>query len=148
MYRWLLVAHGIWRWAVIFAGVAAVACAWRAWQRRSTSFGPCAIFGRLFSIAVDIQVLMGAALYLVFSPMTNVAMRINGTASSGTDMGFIGTTHALIMVAVLVAVHLSAVIVRRGHDDTARLRRSVLCYGLTLLLLLIAVPWWRPWLRL
>ena len=148
MYRWLLVAHGIWRWAVIFAGIAAVACASRGWLRRSTIFGPCAVFGRLFGIAVDIQVLMGAALYLVFSPMTNVAMRINGAAASGTDMAFIGTTHALIMVAVLVAVHLSAVIVRRGRDDAARLRRSALCYGLTLLLLLVAIPWWRPWLRL
>jgi len=148
MYRWLLVAHGIWRWVVIFAGIAAVVCASWAWQRRATAFGRCAVCGRLFGIAVDIQVLMGAALYLVFSPMTNVAMRINGAAPSGTDMAFIGTTHALSMIAVLIAVHLSAVIVRRGRDDTARLRRSALCYGFTLLLLLIAIPWWRPWLRL
>ena len=148
MYRWLLVAHSIWRWAVILAGVAAVACASYAWHRGRTRYGPCAIFGRLFAIAVDIQVLIGAALYLVFSPMTNIAMRINGAAPPGTDIAFFGTTHALVMIGVLVAVHVSAVIVRRGHNDAARLRRSALCYGLTLLILLAGVPWWRPWLRL
>jgi len=30
-------------------------------------------------------------------------------------MAFFGATHALVMNAVLVAVHLLAVIVRRGH---------------------------------
>ena len=148
MYRWLLIAHSIWRWAVILAGVAAVVCAAWAWHRRRTCYGQCAILGRLFAIAVDIQVLIGAALYLMFSPMTTIVMRINGAAPRGTDLAFIGSTHALIMIAVLVAVHVSAVIVRRGHNDAARLRRSVLCYGLTLLVLLAGVPWWRPWLRL
>lgn len=148
MYFWLLVAHSIWRWVVILAGVAAVACASYAWHRHRTWYGLSAILGRLFSIAVDIQVLIGAALYLVFSPETTVAMRIDGAAPRGSDIAFIGTTHALVMIAVLVAVHLSGVIVRRGRNDSARLRRGVLCYGLTLLMLLAGVPWWRPWLRL
>jgi hypothetical protein len=148
MYRWLLIAHGLWRWVVILAGGVAVASALWAWRRRQPWQGPSTILGRLFGIAVDIQVLMGAALYLVFSPMTTVVMSVNGVAPRGTDMQFFGATHALIMIGVLFAVHLSAVFVRRGHNDAARLRRSVLCYGLTLLLLLAGVPWWRPWLRL
>jgi hypothetical protein len=48
----------------------------------------------------------------------------------------------------LVAVHLSAVFIRRGVGDRQRLNRSVLCYGLTLAVLLAGVPWWRPWWRL
>ena len=74
-------------------------------------------------------------------------MIVAGVAATGTDMAFFGATHALVMNAVLVAVHLLAVIVRRGHNDVARLRRSVLYYGLTLLLL-AGVAWWRPWRRL
>src|SRR5665213_4432425 len=148
MYRWLLIAHGLWRWAVILAGVAAVCSALWGWRRGQPWHGPATLCGRLFGVAVDIQVLMGAALYLVFSPMTTVALSVNGAAPSGTDMAFFGATHALIMIAVLFAVHLSAVFVRRGRNDAARLRRSVLCYGLTLLLLLAGVPCWRPWLRL
>jgi hypothetical protein len=148
MYRWLLIAHSLWRWVVILAGGAAVASAMWSWWRRELWNGPSTILGRLFGVTVDIQVLMGAALYLVFSPMTTVAMSVNAAASRGTDMRFFGVTHAVIMLAVLFAVHLSAVFVRRGHNDAGRLRRSVLCYGLTLLLLLVGVPWWRPWLRL
>src|ERR1022692_399691 len=113
MYRWLLIAHGLWRWPVILVGVAAVASALWAWRGRQPWRGPSTILGRLFGVAVDIQVLMGAALYLVFSPLTTVAMSINGAAPRGTDMQFFGAPHALIMIAVLFAVHLSAVLVRR-----------------------------------
>jgi hypothetical protein len=148
MYRWLLIAHGTWRWVVILAGVAAIASAGHALLRRMPWQPLSALLGRLFGIAVDVQVLLGAALYLVFSPMTTVAMNINGSAPVGSDMQFIGATHALIMLGTLVAVHLSAVFIRRGVDDRRRLRRSVLCYGLTLALLLAGVPWWRPWWRL
>jgi len=148
MYRWLLIAHGTWRWVVILAGVAAVASALYALLRRAPWAPRSALLGRLFGIAVDVQVLLGAALYLVFSPMTTVAMSINGTAPVGSDMQFIGVTHALIMLGILVAVHLSAVFIRRGVGDRQRLNRSVLCYGLTLAVLLAGVPWWRPWWRL
>lgn len=148
MYRWLLIAHGTWRWVVILAGVAATASALHALLRRLSWQPLSALLGRLFGISVDVQVLLGAALYLVFSPITTVAMRVNGAAQVGSDIQFIGVTHALIMLGTLVAVHLSAVFIRRGAGDRQRLRRSALCYGLTLCLLLAGVPWWRPWWRL
>jgi hypothetical protein len=148
MYRWLLIAHGTWRWAVILAGVAAIASALDALMRHTPWQPRSALLGRLFGIAVDVQVLLGAALYLVFSPITTVAMSVNGAAPVRSDMQFIGVTHALIMLGILVAVHLSAVIIRRGAGDHQRLRRSALCYGVTLAILLAGVPWWRPWWRL
>jgi hypothetical protein len=51
------------------------------------------------------------------------------------------------MVLALLAVHVSAVIIRKGSGDTARQRRAAVCYGLTLMILLSGIPWWRPWLR-
>jgi hypothetical protein len=144
MYRGLLITHNLFRWVVILAGVAAVASATWSLVRRQ-DYGPRhASLGRAFVITVDIQVVMGAALYALFSPLTTVAMDLGITPPPGSEMHFFSVTHVQIMAAVLVGVHLSAVIIRRGHGGIARLRRNVLCYGLTLALLLFGVPWWRP----
>jgi hypothetical protein len=87
---------------------------------------------------------MGASLYLVFSPMTNEAMRIADGLPEGSDLRFFGVYHGLIMCAAFLDVHISAVLIRRGKSDAARYRRSLILYGQTLLLIVCTIPWWRP----
>jgi hypothetical protein len=148
MYRWLLILHGAWRWVVVLGGLAAVGSALYGLRQRMAWQPTGALYGRLFGIAVDIQVLLGAALYLVFSPLTTSGVSAEGEGSAASDLNFFSARHGGVMLLVLVAVHLSAVVVRRGGDDASRQRRAALCYGLTWLLLCSAIPWWRPWLRL
>ena len=148
MYRWLLIMHNTWRWVVVLGGLAAVGSALYGLRQR-TGWQPAgALCGRLFGIAVDIQVLLGAALYLVYSPLTIQGLSAAGEGSASSDLNFFSTRHAVVMLLVLIAVHLSAVLIRRGRDDASRQRRAAVCYGLTWLLLCSAIPWWRPWLRL
>lgn len=148
LYRWVLVAHGTWRWVVLAAGFAAVlsAALQLAERRPWAPIGPK--LARFFGIAVDIQVLMGAALYLLLSPLTTVALSAAGMRlPRGSQAYYFVVIHPAIMVGAFVAVHISAVVVRRAHSDAAHQRRALIFYGLTLLILLAGVPWWRPWLR-
>jgi hypothetical protein len=147
MYDYVLIAHSWWRWVVIVAGVAAIASAARGLVRHGP-WEPAPRYGRLFGIAVDIQFLMGASLYLVFSPMTTVALNVAQGLPPGSDLTFFGVYHGLIMTLAFVDVHVSAVVIRRAKTDAARLRRSLYFYGQTLLLILCTIPWWRPLLRL
>jgi hypothetical protein len=147
MYDYLLIAHSAWRWAVILAGVAAIASAARGLVRGAPWEPTTRRFGRLFNIAVDVQFLMGASLYLVFSPMTTVALNVAEGLPEGSDLSFFGVYHGLIMMAAFLDVNLSAVLIRRAKTDAARQRRSIFLYGQTLLLILFAIPWWRPLLR-
>lgn len=148
MYRWVLILHSTWRWVVLLAGVAAVGSALYGLRHRMGWQPTGALCGRLFGIAVDIQVLLGAALYLVFSPLTTQGLSAAGEGTASSDLSFFSTRHGLVMMLVLIAVHVSAVVIRRGRNDSSRQRRAVVCYGLTWLLLCSAIPWWRPWLRL
>lgn len=148
MYRWLLVAHGLFRWVVILAGLAVVTSAvWSLIQRHLYERRHSA-FGRVFAITVDVQVAMGTLLYAVFSPLTTVPNALGITAPPGSDMHFFTSTHVQIMAIVLVCVHLSSALVRRGSSSRARLWRTAVSYGLTLAILLSGVPWWRPLLRI
>jgi len=147
-YRWVLAVHSDWRWVVVIAGCAAVLGAatrlaakqpWTAHDQRR---------GRFFSIAVDIQILMGAALYLLLSPLSTVVLCTTGAPlPRGSDAHFFASVHPAIMLCAFVAVHIASVLVRRAHSDAAHLRRAVIFYGLTLLIIFAGIPWWRPWLR-
>jgi hypothetical protein len=147
MYTYILIAHSLWRWVVILAGLAAIGSAWRGSTLRAPWAAGARRFGRLFGIAVDIQFLMGASLYLVLSPLTNVTLSLADSLPQGSDLRFFGVYHGIIMTIVLLDVHISAILIRRGKTDAAKHRRSVLLYGQTLLAILCAIPWWRPLLR-
>jgi hypothetical protein len=146
VFPYLLLVHGAWRWAVLGLGVAAVALALCGLLQKLSWEPRTALMARLFAIAVDSQVLMGAALYLTLRPLTTVALKeVDAPVSSDH---FIGLDHAAVMTAALIVVHVGAVKVRRASSDAARHRRALLSYGLALLLIVIGMPWWRPLLRL
>lgn len=148
MYPHVLMAHGAWRWIVLGLGVVVVLMSIQGLLRPAPWEPRAALWARLFGIAVDIQVVLGAALYLTLSPLTTVAVNIPGGMQLGSDLRFIGIEHAVIMLGALIAVHLASVLVRRAGSDAARFRRALQLYGLTLLLIIAGTPWWRPLLRL
>jgi hypothetical protein len=144
MYLWLLIAHREWRWIVLLAGFVAVAgAALRLWRGQPwASAGP--VLMKCFSVAVDIQVLLGAALYLLVSPLTTVAASNTEVALPvGSEARFFALIHPLIMVAALILVHLTAVLARRGASDRSRQWRSIVLASITLLIIAAGIPWWR-----
>jgi hypothetical protein len=147
MYGIVLLLHGLWRWVVIFAGAAALASAALGLSSGAPWQTGAGRFARLFGIAIDVQVLMGAALYLLFSPLTNDVQRVGGGVAPDSDAHFFGARHALLMTGAFILVHVSAVLIRRTVPDAAKHRRALPLYGLTLLLVLAGIPWWRPLAR-
>jgi len=147
LYGIVLLLHGLWRWVVIAAGAAALATAALGLSRAAPWQPGAGRFARLFGIALDVQVLMGASLYLVFSPLTNEVQRVAGDVGADTEVHFFGARHALIMACAFISVHVAAVLVRRTPGDRAKHRRALLLYGCTLLLVLAGTPWWRPLAR-
>jgi hypothetical protein len=145
MYRSILIAHSLGRWLVLVAGATVVLVA----TARLRSGKPWAPIGpqldRVFRIAVDVQVLIGAALYLILSPLTTVVLSTTVTRlPSDSDVEFFSVVHPAIMMAAFIGVHVSSVLTRRGRSDASRHRRSITFHGVTLLLILSGIPWWRP----
>jgi hypothetical protein len=97
---------------------------------------------------VDIQVLMGAALYLLFSPLTTVVLSSTGTElPPGSQAHYFGVVHPIMMLTALIVVHLGSAMIGRARNDVTRQRRAVIFYGFALLIVISGIPWWRPWLR-
>lgn len=147
MYEIALAVHNLLRWIVLIAAVVAVSSAATGWTGRrpwtAASAGP----GRVYTISLDLQFLLGIALYAMLSPVTRAAFADFGAAMGQRDLRFFAVEHALLMVLAIVAAHLGKVMAAKGATDVARYRRATLWYGLSLLLVLAGMPWWRPLLR-
>jgi hypothetical protein len=147
MYELLLIVHNLWRWVVVSAGLVAIGSAVYALRRGLPWSQSASLWGTLFGRAIDVQVLIGAGLYLIYSPLTTIVMTTVGELPAGSEVSFFGVYHGILMTLVLFDVHLSTRFIRRAHGDRGRLRRSIILYGQTLALALAAIPWWRPLLR-
>ncbi len=135
MYSGLLFVHSLLRWAVIVAGLLAAATAWRelsGWQRTRS--------GVVFTVLLDLQVLVGLVLYFLLSPLTRSAFHHIGVAMSSDVVRFWAIEHPFGMIAGLALAHVAQAKSRRGHDVLQR-RRVALYFTLAIALVILTIPW-------
>lgn len=130
MYGLVLTIHSLLRWAVLAAGLAAVA---RGGVRDSSS-------GKWFVILLDIQMLLGLLLYFVLSPFTKAALGDFGGAMGNPQLRFFAVEHAFGMIIGLVLAHVGSVKIRKASPER-RGKLAMIFYGLALVAILVSIPW-------
>jgi hypothetical protein len=144
VYTVVLGLHNLVRWIVIFAGVWAVALAWRgslkrlAWGTRETTAA------RAFVGALDLQFLLGLLLYAVLSPLTRQAFRGVGAAMRDAPVRYFFVEHVAVMLLAIVLAHVGQAKVKRATTDAARFQAAALWLGISLAMIVGFVPWARP----
>jgi hypothetical protein len=151
MYNFILILHSIVRWLVVIAALAAVIRAFAGWFGRLAWDRLDDRLGFFFTLAMDVQALIGILLY-IFSPLIHQALANFGAAlKDGTTLFFTLFHWLLVLVAVALA-HMGRSLARKAHEDGRKFRTAALFFGLSILVLLIAIPWpfdfGRPWIRL
>jgi hypothetical protein len=138
MYSAVLFLHSWVRWLVLIAGIVAFVGAvthrgrpWSSGNDRATL---------LYTIALDVQLLLGLLLYLFLSPVVSLAFQNMGAAMQTTSVRFFVVEHAIGMVLAVVAAHIGRVRVRKAAPDAKR-RAAATFIGISLLLILLAMPW-------
>ena len=147
MYSVILILHNWARWLVVIFGAYALVRAYVGFFGRRTWTPADKTAGTLFSISVDVQFLIGLILSIV-SPLVAAALTAPAAAMQSDVLRRILVEHIPMMLLAVVFVHLGSMGARRAADDRGRFRRSVIWFTLTVLVLLAAIPWWRPLLRL
>ena len=147
MYPLLLTIHNWVRWLVVLFGLYAVVRAYVGLFGRRVWAPADKTAGTLFSVSVDVQFLTGLVLTFL-SPIVAAAMANMQAAMQSDELRRILVEHIPLMLLAVVFVHLGTLGARRAGDDRGRFRRSALWFTLTALVLLVAIPWWRPLLRL
>jgi hypothetical protein len=142
MYSPLLLLHSWLRWMVLLTGLFAVirAIGGTNGNRRWTPAD--AKPGLYFIASVDLQFLIGLALYLFFSPTVQVAFGNIGAAMRNPEYRFFVVEHAVGMFIAIALAHVGRAQSKQAtRSDAARFKSAAIFYGLSLLIMLASIPW-------
>jgi hypothetical protein len=141
MYSPLLFLHSWLRWAVILTGLFAVVRALtggkgdRAWTPAD------ARPGLFFIISLDLQLLIGLALYLVFSPTVQAAFGNIGAAMKDSAYRFYVVEHLAGMIVAIALAHIGRAKSKKAATDAARFKSAGIFYAIALVIILLSIPW-------
>ena len=141
MYATVLLIHSWLRWLVLLAGLFAVGSAlsgiaqkrgWGAMDNRA---------GLLFTIALDLQMLLGLVLYFLLSPLTRAALGDFGAAMGDSLLRFWAVEHVFGMLVGLVLAHRGRSRARAIQDPLKKHRAAAVFFVLALIAILASIPW-------
>jgi len=152
MYPIFLTLHNILRWVVVIAGLVTVIRALAGWLGNRPFTRADNSAGALYTISLDIQILVGLLLYFAFSPLTRMIFEGLDQVMQSDTARFFALEHSLAMVVAAVLAHVGRS-QRKREPDRQKHRAGAMWYVLSLLVLLASIPWpflepGRPWLRL
>ena len=145
------VIHSLTRWGVVLFG------AWALLNALTGVIGKRAYgpgdnrSSLLFMIFCDIQLLIGLFLFFKYGWFEMVKTDFSGTMKS--EIGrFFTMEHSLMMIIAWLLVHVGRSAVKKAATDAGKHKRSLLFFGLAILIILVSIPWpfrgemiGRPW---
>lgn len=145
MYSFVLFLHNLLRWLVIFLGAYSVLRALTGLFAKGTWLKADDAARKLFPIALDIQFVLGAALWAFLSPLTEKIVHAHAFSSLHDPvLRFYAIDHGAAGLLALLLAHFGSVRARRLKASKARFQTILLFHGLALLLVLARTPWDRP----
>lgn len=150
MLAFFLFLHNLTRWVVIGTAIWALISAWRGWLGKRTWTETDRKAGVFFGIAMDTQLLIGLILYFGLSPKGAAAFAQGMATVMGDNiLRFYAVEHIFMMVLAVVFVHLGSVFAKKAAEDTRKFRAAAIWYSLSVLLVLVSIPWqYSPLYRL
>jgi cell division protein FtsW (lipid II flippase) len=151
MYEAVLVLHSLLRWAVVVTGAVAIARGAGGWAGRRPWTPADAAAARWFVMAMSVQFVVGLLLWAFLSPYGAASFSdMAGTMKDATRR-FWAVEHITMMILALGVAHVGAARVRKAREDARRHRSALIFFVLSIVLVLIAIPWTgteaRPWVR-
>lgn len=147
-YVFTLSLHNLLRWVVLILGIVALALMAVGWFGRRPWSESSRKWLSYYAVSMDVSLLTGLLLYIFLSPLTQQVMANFGDAMrGGHELRFFGVEHITTMIVAVIFAHLAVLFAKRGTTDRKKFRNAAMWNLASLLLLLVAIPWWRPLLR-
>jgi hypothetical protein len=140
-YNIVLTAHSWMRWVVVLLAVVAIARALAGARAKRPWSAADDRAGRLFVIALDVQLLLGLTLYFALSPITRAALQDFGEAMRVSAMRYWAVEHVLGMVVGLAFAHAGQARVRKTADLVAKHRVAAVFFILAFVAIAASIPW-------
>lgn len=136
----VLLTHNILRWAVLLFGLWTLLNALTGVLSKRSYTGRDNKVNLFFMISCDIQLLLGLILYFNNGWFDMLKTNAKEVMKDGTTR-FFALEHFLMMVIAWLLVHVGRSMVKRADTDTKKHRKSLLFFGLAIVLILAMIPW-------
>ncbi len=135
----MLVLHNLLRWAVLLFGLWTLFFAMSGVisKRNYTTADSRSNF--FFMLSCDIQLLLGLILYYTNSWFDR--LKDLGNNMKDANNRFFTMEHGLLMIIALILVHAGRVSVKKALTPAVKHKRTLLFFGLAIVLILAAIPW-------
>ena len=141
LYPKILFLHGLTRWVVLIGALWLLFAAITSLGRTSSAdTSPVRLPWRVYMGSLHLQFLLGVILLFV-SPLALAAWADLGAAMKVRPMRFFAVEHTTLMVLAIVVAQMGAVRARKARDAARAARTSLVFCGLSLLAILVAIPW-------
>ncbi|MBI3050698.1 MAG: hypothetical protein HYY76_20600 [Acidobacteria bacterium] len=140
MYLLTLALHSLLRWVALVFGALVVGRAFGGARSRRDWTPADDRAGLWLVIVLDVQLLLGLALYLGLSPITRIAFEDFGAAMGNSALRFWAVEHIFGMLLAVALAHVGRVRIRRAAA-ARRHRMAVIFFGLALVAVLVTIPW-------
>ncbi len=140
MYNGMLHLHSVLRWVILILLLVAI---YKSYADRNKAFTPGHRKTGLFlMICADVMLLVG--LYQWFAGhwgLESIKQSGFGNVMKDPALRFFVAEHTIGMLVAIILIHLGYSYAKKGIPDATKHKRTLLYYGLALLIILISVPW-------
>lgn len=140
MYTGLLHLHSILRWILLLLLLIVVFRSMTAGKRPFNASDKR--YGLFTLISCDLQLLIGLYLWLTgtfgLNTIQNQPMK---DIMTNKVMRFFTIEHLTAMIIAIVLVHVGRAVAKKNLPDTMKHKRTLIFFGLALLIILISIPW-------
>lgn len=127
--------HSLWRWAVLLAALAAIIKALLGWFGRQGWTDLDNRLGLFFTVALDIQVLLGIIVYIGTFTGAHAQRWYGG-------IGQLSGEHVLPMVIALVIAHIARSRARKAEAAVSKHQTVAIGFVISLILIIVGMPTW------
>ena len=135
----VMVLHNLIRWAVVVFGLWTLLSAISGVIGKRNYTSPDRRGSFFFVLSCDLQLVLGLILYFANSWFDR--LKHLGDNIKDANSRFFTMEHALLMIIAWILVHVGSVSVKRAITPIAKHKRSLLFFGLAILIILAAIPW-------
>lgn len=144
MYSTVLAFHNIVRWVVLISGLLAVGKAIIGWVGKKNWTDMDNQLGLIFTISLDVQMLLGLLLYFVLSPITTKALSDFGAAMADAGARFWAVEHIFTMIVAVALAHIGRSRAKKASSTISKHQQAAIFFTIAILAILTAIPWARP----
>ncbi len=135
----LLVLHNLVRWLILLFGLFTLISAISGLTSKREYTAGDGKSNFFFMLGMDIQLLIGLILY--FTGVWFDQLKHIGESMKDPTTRFFTMEHSLLMIIAWILVHAGRISVKKAVTSQAKFKKTLIFFGIALLLILIAIPW-------